>query len=357
MSDKDEFTFFDDKDDAPQSDLKSLFDDAEADSADSTAGDDPHLQDAGEPAPAEPAATTQRANLPLSRIVLLAILLLVVCAAGIFYFMQLGETPPAPVASKPKPARTVAVPPKPAGPDEAAVAQVPPPPPQSAQNEQAGAVETAPAAGEIATTSVVTDKAPEVSKPDAAAETAVVTAAAGKANEAAAKPTAAAKPVTDARQPAATTVTEEGAFTLDAGTFLLARNRDKLLRQLRALGFTPQTRQVEVQVTMTRLHLGVYPDSEVSQVLQQVKKISSGAFSMAATGGRAVYAGTFVEKSNVARLENQLAAAGFQVRREPVELPRTLDRIICGQYAEREAAEQEAARLAATGIEVSVVNR
>lgn len=363
MPDKDEFTFFDDKDDPPKSDLRALFSDAEADAGSTAAADVadgellPESREPEHASSAEAATAKPAGGMPLSRIILLGVLLVVLCAAGIFYFMQLGETPPAPTVDRPKPVKTVAVPPKPVEAERQATAPVPPPPQQSTDAEQKMPEEAKAAGSADAQSSVpaVADKADVRSQVGTAADAAAV------ANEAeavtAAPPPAAEPKQTDA---ASKTVTPdgsgEGGFILDAGSFLLSGNRDRLMGRLRDLEYAPRLSQVEAKVAMTRLRLGVYPQSEASQVLQRAKQVIAGAFSLPVAGGEyAVYAGTFVDPDNIAKVEQRLDREGFRVTREQVEVARKLDRITFGRFATREAAEQEAARLAAAGVEVSVV--
>ena len=310
-----------------------------------------------------------------NRTLLMVLLLVIVVAGGAYYFMGLGSsTPSVPTVKMPveTPAKAVAVPPPPAkAPAEKAVPEkekpvivaVPPSPsPAVAKTEAKPAAAAAkPASVEkpkqepakLAQTSVaapapvpapvpvkpapaVTEKAPKA-PPVKAAETP------GVKTMVATKPVAAPKQVAD------------GAYALDAGSYLMASNRKALVAKIEKLGYQPLVTPVNATIDMTRLRLGTHSKEDVQASLAFAREIEPGSYSVPAGDGYVIYAGTFLKTNNLEKIKKRFLAEGLQVKPEPVQVVRTLKRVRFGSFASKEDAAEAASTVAKAGVNAAVV--
>jgi hypothetical protein len=279
------------------------------------------------------------------------LLLVVIGAAGAYYFMDLGDTTSMPtvvvpaqpgsksVALPPQPAPTPAVEPlvEPAA-KNVTVAVPPPPPqpvdaakPQEATGAQPGGqavVEQSPPASGAALTSK--DAATQPEPPPAAASPA-------------------AKPEPSIQQ------VENAAYALDAGSYLLESNRRALVEKIKQLGYEPLVTPLDATLNMTRLRLGTFSKDEVQEALAFARTIEPGSYSISAGEGYVIYAGTFLKRDNVDKLSLRFAEEGIKVYPEPVQVVRTLNRVRFGRFATREDAMAAAREVGAAGLKADVV--
>ncbi len=294
-----------------------------------------------------------------SRTLLMVLLLVIVVAGGAYYFMGLGSsTPSVPIVQMPvePPAKTVAVPPPP-----------PPPAPAVAKTEAkpaAAAVKAAPVEkpkqepAKLAPTSVavpapvpapaVTEKVPKATPVKAAEPPAVKTMVATKPVEVE-KSVAAPKPVAIPKQVA------DGAYALDAGSYLMKSNRQSLVAKIEKLGYQPLVTPVEATLDMTRLNLGTYSKEDVKASLAFAREVEPGSYSAPAGDGYVVYAGTFLKTNNLEKVKKRFLAEGIQVKSEPVQVVRTLSRVRFGSFASKEDAAEAASAVAKAGVIATVV--
>lgn len=309
------------------------------------------------------------------RILLMVLLLVAVVGGGAYYFMDLGGTTPS-VPSVPAPAQTstksVALPPQPAA---APVAQakaesearsvsvtLPPPPPTvepvvqvAPANQPDTAVNTA--AIPVATTEDKATAEKPKEEPVIQPATQVVmpvpqaqVVATDVATAAAVSPTMEpAKPVVPPVQVA------DGAFVLDAGSYLLEANRDSLVAKIKKLGYEPVVTPVEATLDMTRLRLGTYGKDEVQKALDFARTIEPGSYSTPAGDRYVIYAGTFLKTNNIDKLSQRFQEEGIKVHPEPVQVVRTLSRILFGSFTTKEDAAAAAKEVAAAGLKAAVV--
>ena len=251
---------------------------------------------------------------------LLLLLLVLVVVGGGYYFLIMSEpTTPSP----PSPKVVVAVPspaPQPVGPASA----TPAPPVPSAS------VAPPPAA----MPAVVPPPSPQ------ALEAPVVA------------PAPPAKPVE--AKPAALPVSG-GPWRVKAGAYQDPRAAQAVAEKLRGLGYEPQLRTAPQRVAMTRLRLGVFPDSEVKDALAAAREVAPDAFALRSGDAFTVYAGTFTRPGNIRRVSAQLANAGVRVEEDPVLVQRTMTLLQFGGFADQEAAAKAAARARQAGIAAEVV--
>lgn len=344
-----------------------------------------------------------------NRTLLMVLLLVFVAAGGAYYFMGLGSsTPSVPTVQVPveKPVKTVAVPPPPADKapaeqaasarDKPVTVAVPPPPapidakadvkPVVAENTPAPAGESKPAAAKqpevnaaspgakpgAVSVSVpapapvpvpvpvpapvpaqqATSDAAEAASAGAPEPPAVKTVAAPEPaapKSAAAKPEEAPEPVAVPEQVA------DGAYELDAGSYLLESNRNALVAKIKKLGYEPSVTPVEARVDMTRLRVGTYSKEDVQASLAFARQIEPGSYSVPAGDGYVIYAGTFLKTDNLKKIKERFLAEGIQVKSEPVEVVRTLSRIRFGSFATEEDAAAVAGIVAEDGLKAVVV--
>ncbi len=315
-----------------------------------------------------------------NRTLLMVLLLVIVVAGGAYYFMGLGSsTPSVPTVKMPveTPAKTVAVPPPPAkapakkaAPEKekpVSVAVPPPPAPAVAtteakpapvekpKQESAKPAPTAvaipapvPAPVPLKTAPTVTEKAPE-SPPVKAAEIPTVK------TMVATKPVEVAKPVAAPKSDAAPKQIADGTYALDAGSYLLESNRKTLVAKLEKLGYQPLVTPVDATINMTRLRLGTHSKEDVQASLAFAREVEPGSYSVPAGDGYVIYAGTFLKTNNLEKIKKRFLAEGVQVKSEPVQVVRTLNRVRFGSFASEEDAAEAASIVAKAGVKATVV--
>lgn len=258
----------------------------------------------------------------LLRILLLVLLLVILGGAAFYYFTGVPEpAPPLPrvVKKQPVPVPHTPVPVKPrppAAPEQPAVAKKP--------EAAVPATPEKPAA-----------PAPKVVSPPAKATPAAPAPAAARAK---------------APAPAAA-----GKYGLQAGVLLLPKSIRETEATLRKLGFEPQVTSVTREIEMTRLLVGTYPLEAARDKVEELRPQIPEAFLLAHGNQGTVYAGSYRVLAQARQAAETLAAKGIRVDEDPVLVPMTLQRITCGSFVDRSAAEAAAARLKAAGVDALVV--
>ncbi len=365
MPDKDQFTFDDDDfpanrpddrdassgaglsdDDFPETDFSAIFPEGE--------------HPAEEPGDDEPVARVTGGGQSRTRILLLILFLVGVGAAGAYYFMDLGGTtsvstvvlPAQPgsksVALPPQPAEAPAVDPQIEPSVKNVTVAAPPPPPQPADvtqsQEPSGVLPSGPAVSEPSPseTAKLPGPAPaaDLSPKDAVPQAELPTAAE-------------ADPAVESAR--SIQQVEGGAFTLDAGSYLLESNRKALVEKIKQLGYEPLITPLDATLNMTRLRLGTFSKDEVHEALAFARKIEPGSYSTPAGEGYVIYAGTFLKRDNVNKLSQRFSEEGVKVYPEPVQVVRTLSRVRFGRFATREDAMAASREVGAAGLKADVV--
>lgn len=360
MSDKDQFTF-DDGDDFPEADLSSAFSDGELEAENQA----PEAQE-------EAAPTTKGKKIKpakggdggsRTRVLLIILLLVAAAGAGAYYFMGLGETTPSvPTAPPAQQAKTaVALPPQPAKPVPTATEEapkpvavaVPPPPAPAPVAQPAESAVPAPAPQAVVTETKATPEPAAAQPPAPVAET----QAEAKQPAAIAQPPALpVKETPPAAPPAAPEQVVDGAFALDAGSYLFESNRDALIAKIKKLGYEPLVTPVDATLDMTRLRLGTFTKDEVQEALDFARSIEPGSYSAPAGDNYVIYAGTFLSKGNIDSLTKRFGKEGIKVHPEPVQVVRTLSRIRFGSFASKSDAEAAAALVSDKGVKAVIVS-
>lgn len=325
-------------DDLPETDFSTLFPEGE------------HSME--EPEQDEPVATVARGAHAKTRLLPLLLLLVIVGAAGAYFFMDLGGSTSVPTVVVPAQPGTKSLPlPPPPAPVPVDQSQVEPaaknvtvavPPPPSPVEEDAKPQEST---GSQSADLAVAE--PSASVPVAA--TAPQDAALQPEPPPASDPPAAAKAVTLLPQ------AEDGAYALDAGSYLLESNRKALVEKIKQLGYEPLVTPLDATLNMTRLRLGTFSKNEVQEALALARTIEPGSYSMPAGEGYVIYAGTFLKRDNVDKLSRRFATEGIKVYAEPVQVVRTLSRVRFGRFATREDALAASREVGAVGLQAEVV--
>jgi hypothetical protein len=359
----------------PESDLSASFADGEH-SLDQSNEDD------------APGAGFQDGGNPKQRPLLMILLLVVIGAAGAFYFMDLGgNAPTVPTVSVPAQidSKAVVLPPKPmpepATPGQAETAtnpasvtvQPPPPPPVAAGPQSTQPVtETGPSSAVAEKPD--SEKGAVTSPPEPAKPMEQLPATPEQHSEAASQAAAVAKPETtpaspspvagappeaaNATSPTPTPMPKQNvnaAYSLDAGSYLFESNRESLVAKIKKLGYDPMISPVDATLDMTRLRLGTYTKEEVQDALAFARTIEPGAYSAQAGDRYIIYAGTFLRSGNVDKLTKRFLDEGITVHPEPVQVVRTLSRIRFGRFATKEDAAVAARKINDAGLQVEVV--
>ncbi len=142
-----------------------------------------------------------------------------------------------------------------------------------------------------------------------------------------------------------------GAYTLSAGAFAMQSSVDGVVKKIRNLGYEPEIKKLKRKVEMTRLLVGVYSPDVAVKKLREVKKITSGAFSLNKGSKTAVYAGSYVvlDKARVFA-DTTLSKNGIRVTEEPVKIDQTLQRVTFGSCATRTDAVKVSQPAAGKGL-------
>ena len=289
-----------------------------------------------------------------NRTLLMVLLLVIVVAGGAYYFMGLGSsTPSVPTVKMPveTPAKAVAVPPPPAkAPTEKAAPEKEKPKQEPAKSAKTSLAAPAPVPAPVPVkpAPAVTKKVPKA-PPVMAAETPAVKTMVAKKPVEVAKPVAAPKPIAAPKQVA------DGAYALDAGSYLMASNRKALVAKIEKLGYQPLVTPVNATIDMTRLRLGTHSKEDVQSSLAFAREIEPGSYSVPAGDGYVIYAGTFLKTNNLEKIKKRFLAEGLQVKSEPVQVVRTLKRVRFGSFANKEDAAEAARTVAKAGVKAAVV--
>jgi len=147
----------------------------------------------------------------------------------------------------------------------------------------------------------------------------------------------------------------DGAYALDAGSYLMKSNRKSLVAKIEKLGYQPLVTPVEATLDMTRLNLGTYSKEDVKASLAFAREIEPGSYSAPAGDGYVIYAGTFLKTNNLGKIKKRFLAEGVQVKSEPVQVVRTLSRVRFGSFASKEDAAEAASAVAKAGVKATVV--
>ena len=313
---------------------------------------------AEEPMHDEPEQMINRAGDSIKRMLLIVILLVVVGGAGVYYFLNQDVTAP----TEPATAQTNTVP--------AALSPVPAAEPvaQSASARESAVAVNQPAIPAAKSVENVTAETPQeqtVTQPVAQVAGAVsepqdkATKPASEAAPAQQKAADSVLPVPPPVEPAESAVppvlVRGGAFTLDAGSYLMESNRDSLVAKIKKLGYEPLVTPINATLDMTRLSLGVYGKDEVQRALDFARSIEPGSYSAPVGDRYVVYAGTFQKLSNVEKLSQRFFDEGVKAYTEPVKVTRTLSRIRFGRFATKEDATSAAQKAAEVGLSAAVV--
>ncbi len=139
-------------------------------------------------------------------------------------------------------------------------------------------------------------------------------------------------------------------FTLETGNYLEADKFEKVRSLLEKQGYQTELVRSREQHSMYRLLVGVYGKPLAQKRLEEVTKISDGAFLAAEEGKFAVYAGSFLSAEKARRLADTLYKAGVKVmeKRAPVELP--VSSLRFGGFATRAEAEKALRGLDSQGL-------
>ena len=312
---------------------------------------------AEEPLHDEPEQIINSAN-SIPWMLLIVILLVIVGGAGAYYFLNQDVTVPIESATAQSNSVPVALPPVPAA---EPVAQ------SSSAKEPAVAVDSTaiPAAKSVENVTAETRQEQTLDPPaDQVARAASgpqdkATKPASEAAPAQQKAADSVLPVPPPVEPAESAVppvqVTGGAFTLDAGSYLVESNRDSLVAKIKKLGYEPLVTPINATLDMTRLSLGTYDKDEVQGALDFARSIEPGSYSAPAGDRYVIYAGTFQKLSNVKKLSQRFHDEGVKAYTEPVKVTRTLSRIRFGRFATKEDAASVAQKAAEAGLSAAVV--
>jgi len=273
----------------------------------------------------------------MTRILLLVLLLVAVGAAGFYFLLGAEEAappPPVQVAVKKQP---IAVPSRP-------VVEVVPAEkeaPQLAEKAAVQLVEKAAAQAPEADTGKPAEEkaeAPPQKSP-------VAVQAPGEA-------TAASSP---GETPEPAVALAEGAYTVEAGAFLLRSNLAEAEEKVRESGFEPHVVRKKKMMDMTRLRIGIFSPEEGKKKIKELAALTPEAFYLPVDGKVAVYAASFRNLDTARSFADRLYKKGLRVEEESAKVGIPLDLLSFGRFADLKSAREAADRVRANGVEAIVV--
>jgi DedD protein len=282
--------------------------------------------------------------------VLYGLLVMVLSAAGFYYFTT-SPTPPA-AEKRPAPAKqTLAMPERPAPSAEAVVPPGEPVPVAPAKPLVEAEIPKG-TLREVLPTEPPPAPAVEEAQLAVPEPPAVAPAAVPAAPEKASPAVAAAREKTPAvaKAPAAS-----GKYSIQAGAFVDQVNRDEALAKIGQLGFEGTVVPVKKIMPMTRLLIGVYGPEEAKRKAAELAKIDSAVFYLHRGDQMALYAGSFYEIGKARQFAADLLAKGIAVEEEKTEVELTLSRLKFGSFPDLATAEKVAKRARQIGLEAAII--
>jgi len=287
-----------------------------------------------------------------TRMLLLVLLLVVLVAAAVWFFVLApadGPSPPVKVVTVPKKPIAMPAPPSTPEPASAPTAATPAPaapdapPPTTNESTPVSGPTAVPAAPAPTTAMPAPVPAPKEATPVPTPTEATPVPTPSSAKPASAPPMAKTTPAP---------VVAVGAYTLNAGAYLMQSNVDILSKKIRAAGYEPVLIPVTRKVKMIRLLVGRYPSAlDAARKLKEVKKFAPDAFSVQEKGADAVYAGSYVSRDQARAYADRLyETRGLQLQEEDAVVKETLQRVTFGAFATTEEAKTVARQLSGKGI-------
>lgn len=143
-----------------------------------------------------------------------------------------------------------------------------------------------------------------------------------------------------------------GNYRLVIGPLILEKELRRATRLLDDLGLPTEKRPGQGQVGMIRLLAGEYPPGEAAARLEELKKLAPGAFLLPDNERRALYAGSFHDPREAAKVRADLRAQGIALETVEVEVPMNGTLLVTRIETDRQTAEQLVRRLAGEGLRV-----
>lgn len=159
-------------------------------------------------------------------------------------------------------------------------------------------------------------------------------------------------PVSAEKDPSA--VVPAGPYVVQAGAFLLKSNLETAEKQIRQLGFEPRVSHGEKVVPMTRLRVAVLPAAEAKKKMREIADMAPDAFLLKSGNELALYAGSYYDLDQARMYADQLYEKGLRVIEEPAEVAVPLYLLSFGEFADLNAARQEAGRARQIDLEAYV---
>ena len=304
------------------------------------------------PPPSPAAPTGKQAPSGSSRALLLGLLLVVLGAGAYFYSMEL-MTPDQDAVPAGVPKQLIPPPPPPApiGDSVPSPKQEPAPDGQPAQGSpgagEAGSVVQPPP--ELAEKGVL--KKVPIEPPPVAAEPAQPEATAVVEGVVASTDKGSAKAAVVSAQPA------REAYTLLAGAYISPQMLKSATNKVKKLGYQPRTLRDAKLVEMTRVRIGAFAPDEARSQLAEVKKFAPDAFTLPEGDLVVVYAASHFDPAAHNAFADGLRQAGVAFEEEKVQRKMPMTELFFGDFPDRQAAEQVAAKARKAGLDIIVFKR
>jgi cell division septation protein DedD len=150
-----------------------------------------------------------------------------------------------------------------------------------------------------------------------------------------------------------------GTWSLAVGNYVLEETLSADMGRIRKAGFDPVVKpSTRKKMTMNRLFVSDYNNRVAAlATLEKLKRITSDAFVIEHDGTFSVYAGSYVQYESSTSEAERLRRAGFAVTVKKADIAIPSHSLTVGPFKNKPAANSALAKLEATGIKASLLQK
>jgi hypothetical protein len=141
-------------------------------------------------------------------------------------------------------------------------------------------------------------------------------------------------------------------YTLQAGAYLLKSNLLEAEKKVRRLGFEPRIKSVRKTMEMKRLRIGSFSPLEGKAKMKELKAMAPDAFYVRQGEQLVVYAGSYYHHYNAHKFADRLYQHGILADEERAQVGVPLMLLSFGDFPDEASAAEVAAKARAAGLEV-----
>jgi cell division protein FtsN len=146
-----------------------------------------------------------------------------------------------------------------------------------------------------------------------------------------------------------------GPYMIQAGAYGETANRDQAIRKIKQLGYDAQVMPLSRTQPVIRLLIGVYPPEIARVRARELEPVVPKNFILPRGDALALYAGSYSDANKAGAAVQALAARGVTVTEERSEVETILWRVSFGGFADKAQAQKIADQARAAGLETRVL--